>query len=183
MIRALIPLADGCEEMEVVIAADVLRRAGWEVVLAGLHGREAVTASRRIRLLPDARWEDLDLLSFDLLILPGGAAGSQALCSHDGVQETIRIFDIEEKWVAAICGGPLALHQAGILDGRAFTCYPGVEKEMSRTDRSGEPVVADRNLITSQGPGTAFDFALKLIELIDAPSAAEKIRSGLIYKT
>jgi DJ-1 family protein len=181
MIRALIPIADGNEEMEIVIVADSLRRAGWHVVLAGLRGTEPITASRNIKLVPDARWEELDLLSFDILILPGGAGGTKALCDHDGVQETLRIFDIEEKWIAAICAGPLALHKAGILKGRAFTCFPGIEKEMHRADRSNEPVVVDRNLVTSQGPGTAFAFALKLIGLLDGPAAAEKVRSGLIY--
>jgi 4-methyl-5(b-hydroxyethyl)-thiazole monophosphate biosynthesis len=181
MIRALIPIADGCEEMEAVIVADTLRRAGWEVVLAGLHGTAPVIASRKVKLIPDARWEDIDLLSFDLLVLPGGAGGTRALCEHDGIQETIRIFDIEEKWIGAICAAPLALHKAGILNNRSFTCYPGVEQEMHRPDRANEAVVTDRNLITSQGPGTAFDFALKLIEQIESPSAAEKVRRGLIY--
>lgn len=182
MIRALIPIADGCEEMEAVIIADVLRRAGWQVMLAGLNGTAPVTASRKVKLIPDARWEDLDLLSFDILILPGGATGTKALCEHGGVQETIRIFDIEEKWIGAICAAPLALHRAGILKDRAFTCYPGVEKEMPRSDRSDDAVVIDHNLITSQGPGTAFAFALKLIELLDSPATAEKVRSGLLYR-
>jgi len=181
MIRALVPIADGCEEMEAVIVTDTLRRAGWNVVLAGLHGAGPVTASRKVKIIPDARWEDLDLLSFDLLVLPGGAGGTKALCEHDGVQEAIRVFDIEEKWIAAICAGPLALHKAGVLKGRAFTCFPGVEKEMRRPDRSDEPVVVDRNFVTSQGPGTAFAFALKLIELLENKQAAEKVRSGLIY--
>lgn len=181
MIRTLIPIADGSEEMEIVIITDTLRRAGWKVVLAGLHGSEPVTASRKVKIIPDARWEELDLISFDLLILPGGAGGTKALCEHDGVQEALRIFDIEGKWVGAICAAPLALHKAGVLKGRAFTCFPGVEKEMPRPDRSDEPVAVDRNLVTSQGPGTAFAFALKLIELLDSPAAAEKVRSGLIY--
>lgn len=181
MIRALIPLADGCEEMEAVIITDLLRRAGWQVVLAGLNGMEPVTASRKVRLLPDARWEELDLLSFDLLVLPGGAGGTKVLCGHAGVLEALRIFDIEEKQIAAICAAPLALHKAGVLKGRAFTCYPGIEKEMHRPDRSDEAVVTDRNLVTSQGPGTAIPFALKLIELLEGPSAAEHVRSGLLY--
>ncbi len=181
MIRVLIPLAEGCEEMEAVIVADTLRRAGWNVVLAGLHGTAPVTASRKVKIVPDARWEELDLLSFDLLVLPGGAGGTKALCEHDGVQEAIRVFDIEEKWIAAICAGPLALHKAGVLKGRAFTCFPGVEKEMHRADRSDEAVVIDRNFITSQGPGTAFAFALKLIELLENEQTAEKVRAGLIY--
>ncbi len=181
MIHALIPIADGSEEMEAIIIADILRRAGWNVVLAGLHGMEPITGSRKVKIIPDARWETLDLLSFDLLILPGGAGGTKTLCEHDGVQETIRIFDIEEKWIAAICSAPLALHKAGVLKGRAFTCFPGVEKEMHRADRSDEAVVVDRNFVTSQGPGTAIAFALKLIELIDNSALVEKVRNGLIY--
>lgn len=181
MTRALIPIADGCEEMETVITADILRRAGWEVTLAGLHGTDPVTASRNVRLLPDARWEELDLLSFDILVLPGGAGGTGALCRHDGVQEALRIFNIEEMWIAAICAAPLALHKAGVLKGRAFTCYPGTEEKMHRSDRSDDVVVIDKNIVTSQGPGTAIPFALKLIELLESASAADKVRSGLLY--
>jgi 4-methyl-5(b-hydroxyethyl)-thiazole monophosphate biosynthesis len=180
MARILIPIVDGCEEMEVVIITDTLRRAGWEVVLAGLHGVGPVTASRKVKLVPDARWEELDLLSFDALVLPGGGGGTQALCKHDGVQETLRIFDIEEKWIGAICAAPLALHKAGVLKGRAFTCYPGVEKDIGRADRSDDAVVVDGHVVTSQGPGTALAFALKLIKLIDGVPATEKVRNGLL---
>ena len=180
MARILIPVADGCEEMETVITADILRRAGWDVVLAGIQGDQPVTASRGVRILPDARWETLDLLSFDGIVLPGGHGGTEALCSHDGVQETLRIFHIEERWIAAICAAPLALHKAGVLKGRAFTCYPGVEKEIGRADRSDDAVVVDGHIVTSQGPGTAIAFALKLIQLIDGTPATEKVRNGLL---
>ena len=181
MTRALIPVANGSEEMETVILVDVFRRAGWEVVLAGIQGDGPVTGARGTRLLPDARWETLDLLSFDLLVLPGGLGGTQALCESDGVQEALRIFNIEEMWIGAICAAPLALHKAGVLENRAFTCYPGTEKEMGRTDRSDEPVVVDGHIVTSQGPGTAIAFALKLIELIDGAEASEQVASGMIY--
>lgn len=181
MTRVLIPVANGSEEMETVILVDVFRRAGWEVVLAGIEGNEPVTASRGVRLIPDAQWERLDLSTFDMLVLPGGAAGADALCANDGVQEALRIFNIEELWIGAICAAPLALHKAGVLRKRAFTCYPGAEKRMKRTDRSDEPVVADEHIVTSQGPGTAIPFALKLIELVDGANAAEKVASDLIY--
>jgi len=180
MAKVLIPIADGCEEMETVITADVLRRAGWDVVLASIQGDTPVTASRQVKLVPDARWEELDLLSFDALVLPGGNGGTQALCKHDGVQETLRIFDIKEKWIAAICAAPLALHKAGVLKGRDFTCYPGVEKEIGRADRSDDAVVVDGHIVTSQGPGTAIAFALRLIKLIDGVAATEKVRNGLL---
>ncbi len=181
MTRALVPVADGSEEMETVILVDVFRRAGWEVVLASIQGEGPVTASRGVNLVPDTCWETLDLLSFDLLALPGGAGGTKALCKNDGVQEALRIFDIEEMWIAAVCAAPLALHQAGILKKRAFTCYPGTEKEMKRTDRSDDPVVVDGHIVTSQGPGTTMALALKLIELIDGAEASEQVANGMIY--
>jgi 4-methyl-5(b-hydroxyethyl)-thiazole monophosphate biosynthesis len=181
MTRALVPVADGSEEMETVILVDVLRRAGWDIVLASIQGEGSITGARKTKLIPDACWETLDLLSFDLLALPGGAGGTKALCENDGVQEALRILDIEEIWIAAVCAAPLALHKAGILENRAFTCYPGIEKEMARTDRSDDPVVVDGHIVTSQGPGTAIAFALKLIELIDGAEASEQVASGMIY--
>ncbi|MDH3346232.1 MAG: DJ-1/PfpI family protein [Kiritimatiellaceae bacterium] len=181
MKRVLIPVANGSEEMETVTLVDILRRAGWKVILASIDGDGPVTASRGVKLIPDAQWEKLDLSSFDMLILPGGLGGTQAFCQNDGVQEALRIFDIEELLIGAICAAPLALHRAGILETRAFTCYPGVEAEMGREDRSDEPVVVDGHIITSQGPGTAIAFALKLIEQTDGANSAEKIASELIY--
>ena len=181
MMRVLIPVANGSEEMETVILADVLRRAGWEVTLAGIQGEGPITASRGVRLIPDTQWEKLDLSIFDMLVLPGGNGGTKALCENDGVQEALRIFDIKELWIGAVCAAPLALHRAGILKNRAFTCYPGTEKNMQRTDRSTDPVVVDGHIVTSQGPGTTIPFALKLIELIDGSGTTEQIASELIY--
>jgi protein deglycase len=182
MTRVVIPVANGSEEMETVTIADILRRAGWDVVLAGIQGAGPVTASRGVRLLPDARWEKIDLSSCDMIVLPGGMDGATAFCENDGVQEALRIFNIEELWIGAICAAPLALHQAGVLKGRHFTCYPGIEKQMHRTDRSDAPVVVSGHIITSQGPGTAIPFALKLIELVDGADTAGRIASGLLYQ-
>ena len=180
MTRVLIPVANGSEEMETVTLVDVFRRAGWEVVLANIEGDGPITASRGVKLIPDAQWEKLDLSSFDMLVLPGGLGGTQALCANDGVQEALRIFNIEELTIGAICAAPLALHRAGVLENRAFTCYPGVETQMNRTDRSNDPVVVDGHIITSQGPGTSIAFALKLIELRDGADASKRIASDLI---
>lgn len=180
MKRILIPLADGCEELEAVTLIDLLRRADCEVMVAGLNGNEPITASRGVRLIPDNRWEALDLLSYDALVLPGGLEGTEALCRHDGVQEALRVFDIEEKLLGAICAAPLALHTAGVLERRAFTCYPGIERRMSRTDRSPDSVVRDGHVMTGQGPGAAIDFSLALIEHLLTPAQARTVRDGVL---
>lgn len=179
MKRVLIPLADGVEEMEAVTIIDLLRRAGCEVMAAGLNGDSSITASRGVCLIPDERWEALDLRLYDALVLPGGLEGTEVLCRHDGVQEALRIFDIEEKVLGAICAAPLALHTAGVLENRAFTCYPGIERRMSRADRSPDSVVRDAHVVTGQGPGVAIDFALALIAQLTTDEQAQTVLDGL----
>jgi 4-methyl-5(b-hydroxyethyl)-thiazole monophosphate biosynthesis len=177
--KALIPIADGSEEMEAVIVIDTLRRARWEVVVAGLSDGP-ITASRGVKLVPDVAWEQIDPADFDILILPGGAGGTKALMEHAGVQQALRDFDAAGIWIAAVCAAPRALNQAGVLDGRRFTCYPGVEETLPNLTRSNDSVVVDGRLITSQGPGTTFEFALSIIAECDSLAVSDEVRSGLL---
>lgn len=177
--KALIPIANGSEEMEAVIVTDTLRRARWEVVLAGLSDGP-ITASRGVKLVPDAAWEQIDPTDFDILILPGGTEGTHVFMKHAGVQQALRDFDAAGKWIAAICAAPRALNEAGLLEGCHFTCYPGVEESMPNLTRSDESVVVDGRLITSQGPGTSFEFALRIIAECDSPAVSDRVRRGLL---
>jgi len=177
--KTLIPLANGVEEMEAVIVADVLRRAGWPVTLAAVDP-PPITAARGVRLLADASWEDIDPNAFDLLVLPGGAGGARRLSVHPGVQAAIRAFAAAEKWLAAICAGPLALQAAGALDGKQATCHPACAAALTAGPRRPERVVRDGNLITSQGPGTAFEFALALVAAGDGPAAAKRLAGEMV---
>ncbi len=158
----LIPLADGAEEMESVIITDVLRRAGWQVVLAGF-AEEPVVASRGVRLLPDALWSDVRQRDYDMLIIPGGAGGVERLCAEASVLETVRAYDKQERWLAAICAGPLVLETAGILKGRRVTSHPAVADRIKTASLEEAAVVRDGRLLTSRGPGTAILFALALV--------------------
>lgn len=104
-----------------------------------------------------------------------------ALSEHAGVQQALRDFTEQGKWVGAICASALALHAAGILEGKKFTCYPGVEAKLpANVQPVNEIVVVDGRLITSQGPGTAFEFALKVIAECSSPSLAAEVRAGLL---
>ena len=178
--KALVPIADGSEEMEAVIIIDTLRRAGWSVTVAGIGG-EVIEASRGVRLVPDLPWEAVDPDDYDVLLLPGGWNGTLTLRDHEGVKAALRAFAESGRWYGAICAAPLVLHAAGLLEGRRFTCYPGVEKELpSHFERSEDKVVVDGRMITSQGPGTAFEFALRAIAECDDPARAEEVRRGLL---
>ena len=184
MKSALVPLAEGVEEMEAVIIIDVLRRAGWRVVSAAVRppGKpgSTVKASRGVHLAADTEWKDVHNDEFDALVLPGGAGGTQVLCSDSCVLDEVRRFAKAGRWVAAICAGPLVLQAAGILKGVRATCHPGVRQELRDPLVSDAPVIVDGKIVTSQGPGTAFEFVLTLIRLLDGAAAAQRVREGLV---
>lgn len=178
--KALVPIANGCEEMEAVIIIDTLRRAQWHVTTAGLT-EGTIEASRGVKLVPDVSWDRIDPDDFDIILLPGGFGGTEALMKHAGVQQALRDFNDRGKWIGAICAAALALNEAGLLNGRRFTCYPGVEKKLPADIQPvNEIVVVDGHLITSQGPGTAFEFALQVIAECDSPNRSAEVRAGLL---
>lgn len=179
MPKVLIPIAEGTEEMEAVILIDTFRRADWDVVAAGITA-SPITCSRRVRLVPDAAWEDVDPMSFDLLVLPGGGPGTEVMRGHGPLLETIRAFHAAGKPLAAICAAPLALQEAGILSGRTVTCHPAAAERLTAARRVNDRVVEDGDLTTSQGPGTAFEFALHLIARYDQPEKSRSIAEAMV---
>ena len=179
MARVLVPLAEGCEEMEAVIIIDTFRRARWDVVAVGLKPG-VVTASRGVKLVPDATWDSIDASTFDLIVLPGGGGGTENLMNDGRVLATLRDFCERGKIVAAICAAPQVLQKAGVIDGRKITCYPGVAAKITRATRVDDVVVEDGNIITSQGPGTSFAFALAIIARVDGDGKAREVGSGML---
>ena len=181
MARVLVPVADGSEEMETVIVVDVLRRAGWDVVLAGLEDGP-VTASRGVRIVPDTTMDMVLLEAFDVLVVPGGGEGVENLRADERVKELIVKMSDEGKIVAAVCAGPLVLQDAGVLEGKRVTSHPAVAEKLTLADRVDEAVVVDGNIITSQGPGTCFKFALEIIGQVDGREKANGIANGMVVE-
>ncbi|MDF7824248.1 DJ-1/PfpI family protein [Pontiellaceae bacterium B12227] len=178
--KTLIPIANGSEEMEAVILIDTLRRAEFDVTVAGLTAG-TIVASRGVELLPDVTWAEINPADFDILLLPGGFGGTEAFMQHGGVQQAIKDFNAAGKWFGCICAAALALNEAGVLEGKKFTCYPGVEAHLPpEIQPLDEIVVVDGKLITSQGPGTAFEFALKVIAECGSPNLSAEVRAGLL---
>ncbi|MCL1887998.1 MAG: DJ-1/PfpI family protein [Kiritimatiellaeota bacterium] len=158
--RTLIPLAHGVEEMEAVITIDMLRRCGIEAVTASIAGTRAVRGSRGIEITADALLSELDPATFDALAIPGGKPGVDALRADGRAAQLAKDFFTRGKLVAAICAAPLILHDAGLLEGRAFTCHPAVASTLPSA--STARVCADGNLVTACGAGATFAFALAI---------------------
>lgn len=173
MARILVPLAPGCEELEAVTIIDLLRRAGLEVVTAGLEPGP-VRASRGVVLQPDATLDAVLDQSFDMVALPGGLPGADHLDQDPRIHALLERMAAQQGFTAAICAAPKVLARAGLLDGRRATAYPGVLEAAESA-----AVVRDGQVITSRGPGTAMDFALALIEALAGREKRDEVEAGL----
>jgi protein deglycase len=179
--RALITLADGVEDMECVTLIDVLRRAEVEVVVASVEGRRMVTCARGTRLTADAMLVDVLAQDFDLIVLPGGMPGAQRLAEHEPLAERVRQQAKAGQLFAAICAAPaVALQQYGVLKQRRMTCYPAFGDRLSGCSFVDQPVVVDGNCITSQGPGTALEFALTLVEQLAGKAVRRDVAQAML---
>ncbi len=178
--QVLVPLAEGFEELEAVTVIDLLRRARFDVTVAGLRCGP-VSGSRGTVIVPDTALEDVLQRRFDMVVLPGGLPGSDNLNDDPRIHQLLGRTAAAGGHVAAICAAPKVLASAGLLSGRRATSYPGVLDEMALSDvrLCGDAVVVDGNVITSRGPGTALDFALQLIEELAGKQLREEVELSL----
>lgn len=181
MARVLIPLAQGCEELEAVTLIDLLRRAGIQVVTAGLD-EHPVRGSRGTVLVPDTTLDQALHQAFDMIALPGGQPGANNLNADARIHSLLKKMAAQNQYTAAICAAPLVLANAGLLHGKRATSFPGVLDKMNLPDVTLQtaPVVQDGKVITSRGPGTAMDFALTLIDVLVGRAKRDEVEAGLV---
>jgi len=181
MTSVLVPLAQGCEELEAITITDLLTRAGIEVITAGLD-EQPVVASRGISIIPKTSIEKIEQKEFDMVVLPGGLPGADHLRNNQTLQKILKNHAEKNRFLAAICAAPKALLEAGVLDNKTATCYPGAldEMELKNTRLTNKAIEIDGKVITSRGPGTAMDFALTLIELLKGKEKKDEVEKGLV---
>ncbi|WP_137818271.1 DJ-1 family glyoxalase III [Pseudomonas sp. 2FG] len=179
--RALLAVADGVEDLETVTLIDVLRRADIELLVASIENRRMLTCARGTRLTADAMLVDVLAQDFDLIVLPGGMPGAQHLADHQPLAEQVREHAAAGKLFAGICAAPaVALQSYGVLKQRRMTCYPAFSDRLSGCTFVDQPVVVDGNCITSQGPGTALEFALTLVEQLLGKGKRKEIAKAML---
>lgn len=176
MKRVLCILENGFEEIEAIAPVDLLRRAGIEVVMAGVSA-SVVTGKCGIRVTSDTLLKNVSGDDFDALFLPGGPAVME-LRKNAEVIALIRAFRASEKLIAAICAAPLLLKDAMILSGERITAHFSTAGEMPEI--TGGRVEYDANLLTSRGAGTAIEFGLAFVALLLGEEAAEKVSAAIM---
>lgn len=182
MLRVLVPLAQGCEELEAVTIIDLLVRAEIDVVTASLDDQSLIQCSRGVVLQAQTSLSEVFNQTFDMVVLPGGQPGSDNLAADERLLELLRCTVESGGVSAAICAAPKVLNAAGLLDGLKATSYPGVLDKHPAHNMIyvNEAVVDSGSIVTSRGPGTAMDFALHLIERLKGIESRTKVEVGLV---
>ncbi|KAI6183486.1 Protein DJ-1 protein [Aphelenchoides bicaudatus] len=187
---ALVLATDGSEEIELLATVDILRRANVNVTVAGLTGNDILELSRKVKVQVDKHLKDVANETFDAVVLPGGP-GHKHYGTNEDVGKVLKHHESSGKILAAICAGPLGFKAHNIASGAAVACYPSVEEEMKSAgyNVSQDNVVVSSNvdtgsgsasIVTSRGPGTTFEFALKIVALLAGDEVESNVRKAIL---
>lgn len=187
--RILELIAEGFEDVEAVTPADYLRRAGIEVVLAAVGASKTVKSSRGLTLVTDTTLAELSsqgalsAASWDGIVIPGGMPGASNIAASVTAATLIKEMHHSGKLVAAICASPaVVLAPLGLLSGKRFTCFPGMEKNVSGALWKEERVVADGHIITSRSAGTAGEWSYEIIKHLVGLDGADKVAAAVLLR-
>lgn len=181
---ALVAIADGTEEIEAVTIIDVLRRAGVDVTVASVTAQQ-ITGANGIVITADCSIDACIDSSWDLIALPGGIPGAEHLAENQALETLLRAQVAKGALYGAICAAPaLVLASKGLLQGKTVTGHPMFQQNMDAKELNSESrVVVDGNCVTSQGPGTALDFALELVEQLCGVVKREEVGAPMVLTT
>ena len=181
--------------MEAVIIIDLLRRAGAAVTVASVEpGRNTVVCSRGVRITADASMDDPAVKAaenaWDCVALPGGMPGAERLRDCAPLADAVESAQRRGAVWAAMCASPaVAWAPRGWLAGKAATAHPAFMEALGSAAPGGpgnnarvseDRVVVDGRLITSRGPGTAFEFGLALVGALFGEDKADEVRGPLV---
>ena len=176
MAKVALITAPGCEEGETLTIVDMLRRAEIDCDMVGL-GAQEIAGTHHIAMRCDTVF-DGSLDAYDMVVLPGGYGGSDAMRDSDELIAALRAAGERGAWICAICAAPEALGRAGLLEGKRFTCYPGVKDQIENPGTWVDaPVVHEGKLITGQGPAFTYAFAFALVDALGGDSQTVKNRT------
>lgn len=189
MKKVLLLLANGFEAVEASVFTDVI---GWnksegdgttDLITVGI--REKLKCTFNFTVIPEIHISEVNIDEFDALAIPGGfeEAGFYEDAFSEDFLNLIREFDRAGKTIASICVGALPIGKSGVLVGRNATTYNlGNGKRQKQLSEFGanvlsyEPIVVDKNIITSYNPSTAFDVAFNLLEILTSKENCNNVK-------
>lgn len=183
MKKVAILMPNGYEEIEALTVVDLLRRAGLTIDMVSVIGSLNTVGDHGIQVRADILFEEAKWDDYQMLVTPGGMTGTLMLAGNQAVLRVLQDFHRDEqRYVASICASPIVLAAAGISQESEGTCYPGCEEKVQYKVHHDTRVYQDNHLITSQGPGTAMEFALQIIRVLDGEEKQKEIAAGLLWQ-
>jgi len=183
--KAYFLLCNGCEEVEALMTADILSRAGIDTVLVSPYGMKDVIGAHGFNIVTDmqfgssGKYDEFTYGDGDAVILPGGMPGTKNLAASKGVAEMIRSYDHLGKLVCAICAAPSVLGANGLLQGHEATCFPGFEGTLTGAKFVGGPAVISGNIITGKSLGCAMEFGLAIVTKLLGEAKASQVEASV----
>ncbi|CCL15825.1 DJ-1/PfpI family protein [Clostridioides difficile] len=192
--KVLVFLAKGFETMEFSVFVDVM---GWarndyghdiDVVTCGF--KKQVMSTFNIQVLVDKTIEEVCVDDYDALAIPGGFEefGFYDEAYDSSFLNLIREFNSKEKIIASICVAALPVGKSCVLKNRKATTYHlkngKRQRQLSEFDVNvvNEPIVVDKNIITSYCPETAPHVAFKLLEMLTSKEQMDEVKLAMGFK-
>ncbi len=182
MAKIAVMLADGFEEIEGLTVVDICRRCGIDVVTVSIKNDKNIMGSHNIPVIADEIMENINFDLIDMIVLPGGKAGTDNLEACEPLLKKIDEFVRDDKYVAAICAAPRILGHRGLLNGRVACSYPTFESHLEGAIVSHNSAEQSDKIITGRGMGTSIDFALKIAEQFVEKDKVEDVAVGIVYR-
>jgi 4-methyl-5(b-hydroxyethyl)-thiazole monophosphate biosynthesis len=181
-VMVYILLAEGFEEIEALAPVDLLRRVDIDVATVSLTDDLIVSGGHNINVQADITLEQVDFDALEMLVLPGGLGGVNAIAETPAAMELIQNVWIAEKKLAAICAAPKLLAKLGIIDGMSVVCHPSVNNEIMNAGGRvlfNKQAACDQNLITGKAAGSSIEFALELVAVMCDRETSDKLHYAL----
>jgi len=175
-------LAEGFETIEALAPYDILKRCEIDIKTVSITNDTKVVSSQGVTVIADMTLNNSLLEDGEMLILPGGAPGYVNLGESEAVENVLKKYYNENKYVAAICGAPTVLVKNNIAADRKLTCHSGVVTKMGNYNYIGGNTVIDQNLITANGAGSSLEFGFLLASLLVDENTVDTVKKGMEIK-
>ncbi|WP_067139267.1 DJ-1 family glyoxalase III [Oceanivirga salmonicida] len=179
--KVVMTLVKDFELLEAVGSIDMLRRADIDLDIVSVFNEDIVMSYHNVGLTVDKKMKDIDLNSYDMLILPGGA-GTVNYFNSKELMQVVKEYNKENKYLAAICAAPSVLAKNGVLNGKNVTAFPSVISDLEKANANviNKGVVVDGKIITGQSAAYSIDFGLTLVETILGKEKRIEIEKSII---
>lgn len=182
MLRIAIIVANKSEDIEVVVPADLWRRAGIFVRLISIEKKKNIILSNGSKLTCDDILSKENLSQYNAIYLPGGDGHFKF--NDIDTPKLIAFLKKYEKTTSktfmSLCASAEVYGKLGMLENVKATCYPGFESSFKKTYVNKDVVVSE-NFITGKAPGSAYAFALTAISKLLNKNAANKVAKEIFF--